>query len=87
MCTNVKEAKLIGNSFVALNQIVLIRLNYYIGKDKYSKIATYRDRKYFIEGRVKQFSDTFLTLDISTQFLAQSISISYDEIEHIEIIG
>lgn len=87
MVREVRDAKLIGNNFVAINQIVLVELDYYAGRDKHGKQSMCRDGKYFVEGRVVTLTDTFLSLDTSIQFFAQSISISYDEIKNIEIIG
>lgn len=87
MVREVRDAKLIGDNFVAINQVVLIELDCFAGRDKYGKQSTYRDGKYFVEGRVVTLTDTFLSLDTSVQFFAQSISISYNEIKNIEIIG
>lgn len=77
----IKEARRLGNTYVAIDDIVSITVGY-THNEVYQKLNSKRA----IVGRVHAFYNDNLSLDTSERYKSDGVTIQYTDITGIEII-
>ena len=76
----VKHARLIGSDFVALDDIVDVKVGFIGGNGLWDQLG----KRNQFAARVVEFGGMDITLDISTEFWSRQVEIPYGKIESIK---